>query len=197
MRSDAVSRAEKWSEGLKIGDRLRMRRRIRRLSLQQLAETTGLSVGLLSQVERNVSTPSLRSLREICEGLKMPMSWLFEAPDETSSDVVVRAEARRRLDLSPQGIIKDLITPDTVPEVQLIRITIQPAAVFEGLTSTVPNAAKSGTVLQGALDFQLDDRLFALTVGDSFAFPAIKSHKLTCTSEQAAVVLWVVTPAIY
>jgi transcriptional regulator with XRE-family HTH domain len=174
-----------------------MRRRIRRLSLQQLAEATGLSIGLLSQVERNISMPSLRSLREICQGLNMPMGWLFEAPDEASSDVVVRAEARRRLDLSSQGIIKDLITPDSVPEIQMIRITIHPGAVFEGLTSTVANAAKSGTVLQGALDFQLDDRLFALTAGDSFAFPAIKSHKLTCKSEQAALVLWVVTPAIY
>lgn len=197
MPSGAAARVEKWSGGLKIGDRLRMRRRIRRLSLQQLADATGLSVGLLSQVERNVSTPSLRSLREICNGLKMPMSWLFEAPDETSSDIVVRSEARRRLDLTSQGIIKELITPDSVPEVQMIRITIQPGAVFEGLTSSVPSAAKSGTVLQGTLDFQLAERQFALTAGDAFAFPAIKSHKLTCTSEQAAVVLWVVAPAIY
>ncbi|MGE8944063.1 cupin domain-containing protein [Leptospira interrogans] len=197
MPSEALSPTEKWSSDLKIGDRLRMRRRIRRLSLQQLAEATGLSIGLLSQIERNVSTPSLRSLREICQGLQMPMSWLFETPDEKSSDVVVRADARRRLELSSQGIIKDLITPDTVPEVQMIRITIQPGSTFEGLTSTVPNAAKSGTVLTGTLNFQLAERAFPVTVGDSFAFPAIKPHKLTCTSDQAAVVLWVVTPAIY
>lgn len=197
MRSETLSPIEKCSSDLKIGDRLRMRRRIRRLSLQQLAEKTGLSIGLLSQIERNVSTPSLRSLREICLGLQMPMSWLFEVPDEMSSDVVVRADARRRLDLSSQGIIKDLITPDNVPEVQMIRITIQPGAIFEGLTSTVANAAKSGTVLIGTLDFQLAERTFPLATGDSFAFPAIKPHKLTCTSDQTAVVLWVVTPAIY
>jgi len=198
MPSGAAARVEKWSGGLKIGDRLRMRRRIRRLSLQQLADATGLSVGLLSQVERNVSTPSLRSLREICNGLKMPMSWLFEVPDdEMSSDSVVRSAARRRLDLTSQGITKELITPDAVPEVQMIRITIRPGAVFEGLTSTVLGAAKSGTVLLGTLNFQLAERQFALTEGDAFAFPAIKPHKLTCTSEQAAVVLWVVTPAIY
>src|SRR3546814_1232324 len=65
-----------WTEG--IGQKLRQRRKVRRKSLKEVATRSSLSIGLLSQIERGISSPSLRSLKQICEALEMPMSWLFD-----------------------------------------------------------------------------------------------------------------------
>ena len=84
-----------------VGTRLRMRRLARRLTLQELAEKSALSVGLLSQIERGLTTPSIRSLRQISNALEMPMGWLFEPAPHPSEELIVRASNRRRMDLGP------------------------------------------------------------------------------------------------
>src|SRR5882762_1570005 len=82
-----------------LGRKLRLRRTIKRFSLQYVAERADISVGLLSQIERGITSPSLRSLRQICAALDMPVGWLFDVPTSKQEDAVVRANARRTLDL--------------------------------------------------------------------------------------------------
>src|SRR5579871_3450078 len=105
-----------------IGVKLRQRRHSRGLTLAALAQMADVSVGLLSQIERGLTAPSLRSLQQICGAMEMPLGWLFEASAEPVSDVVVRAGSRRRMDLGPGAMVKELLTPDAVLEIQMIRI---------------------------------------------------------------------------
>src|SRR3984957_15541056 len=104
-----------------LGRKLRLRRAIKRFSLQQVAERADISVGLLSQIERGITTPSLRSLRQICAALDMPVGWLFDVPASEQEDAVVRVNARRTLDLGPKSMRKQLMSPDTVTEIQMMR----------------------------------------------------------------------------
>lgn len=68
---DAVDATVEWTDG--IGQELRQRRKARCLSLKELAAKADLSIGLLSQIERGLSTPCLRSLNQICQVLDMPI----------------------------------------------------------------------------------------------------------------------------
>ncbi|MBN9059980.1 MAG: helix-turn-helix transcriptional regulator, partial [Rhizobiales bacterium] len=61
------------SEPLKVGLKIRDARKQRRLTLQRVAEATGLSIGFLSQVERDITTPSLSSLVTIAKALDLPV----------------------------------------------------------------------------------------------------------------------------
>ncbi len=61
-----------------LGAQLRQRRRIKNMTLSMLARQSSLSVGLLSQIERGLSSPSLKSLTQICATLGIPVSWLFD-----------------------------------------------------------------------------------------------------------------------
>lgn len=99
-----------------VGRRIRARRRIRKLSLESLAREAEVSIGLLSQIERGLSSPSISVLRRICTALQIPMNWLFsdadsEAPEEAG--LIVRAGRRRTLDFSGRGMVKELLTPMT------------------------------------------------------------------------------------
>lgn len=180
-----------------IGRRIRMRRRIRRMSLQELSDKSGLSIALLSQIERNVSTPSLRSLKQVCEGLDMPIGWLFNSTEEDTSDVVVRRDGRRRIEFGPFKMVKEMMSPDSVPDIQMIRIIIQPGGSSGQQPYNSPSGAKCGTVLSGRLGLYVAGREYTIEPGDSFAFQAEEMHRFWCEGEVPVELLWVVTPAIY
>src|SRR5690606_28250273 len=78
---------------IEIGRKLRLRRRIRGMSLREAAAAAEVSLGQLSQIERGVSTPSIAGLQRICQALQMPIAWLFDdkAAPANEGEVVVRA----------------------------------------------------------------------------------------------------------
>lgn len=183
-----------------LGPRLRLRRKVRGLSLQTLAERSGVSIGQLSQIERGISSPSLRSLRAVCAALDMPVGWLFdngEEADPADAGLIVRAEKRRFLDLGAKGMSKELMTPDAVPGIQMMRIVIRPGGASGEAPYNQEQGAKCGTVLRGVLGLELDGRSHELRAGDSFAFDATRWHRFWCAGTEDCEVLWVVTPAVY
>jgi transcriptional regulator with XRE-family HTH domain len=185
-----------------VGHKLRWRRKIRGLSLQKVAERSGISIGLLSEVERGISTPSLQTLKAVCRALEMPMGWLFDAEPggeaaEDEAGAVVRKGARRHLDLGASGMAKELMTPDSVPRIQMMRIIIRPGGSSGEMNSTIREGAKCGTVVSGRLGLMIGQREYDLGPGDSFAFEACVAHRFWCAGAEPAEIIWVVTPAVY
>lgn len=194
---------DKLEDGLpsgSIGRKLRLRRKVRGLSLQDIATRSGISIGQLSQIERDISSPSLRSLRLICSALDMPMGWLFDSGSnnvEGDDSVVVRADNRRVLDLTGKGMVKELLTPDSCPGIQMMFITIRPGGSSGDQPYNHPEGAKCGTVLEGVLGLEIEGERYRLDTGDSFAFEAVKLHRFWCAGDHDCRVAWVVAPAIY
>lgn len=183
-----------------IGRKLRLRRKVRGRSLQEVAAESGVSIGQLSQIERDISSPSLRSLRLICAALDMPMGWLLDSDDSEGTEadqVVVRRNNRRILDLSGQGMVKELLTPDSCPGVQMMFITLQPGGSSGERPYNHSEGAKCGSVLEGTLGLAIEDGTYTLETGDSFAFDASRLHRFWCIGDQACRIAWVVAPAIY
>jgi len=183
-----------------IGLKLRLRRKVRGLSLREIAERSGLSIGLVSQIERGLTTPSLRSLKQICAALDMPMRWLFDTPDGAvagENDVVVRANQRRHLDFGSKGMSKELMSPDSVPGIQMMRIVLQPGGSSGESPYNNPSGAKCGTVLAGEFGLEVDGQRHHLVTNDSFAFHATAQHRFWCIGDQPCEVLWIVSPAVY
>lgn len=183
-----------------LGHKLRLRRKVRRMSLKDVAGRSGVSIALLSQIERNLSLPSLRSLRAICAALDMPMGWLFDnkhghGPEDDG--IIIRRSHRRRLDLSGKGMVKELLTPDNCPTLQMMEIVINPGGGSGEKPFNGPEGAKCGTVLEGTLGLEVDQRQYFLAVGDSFAFDAQRMMRFWCATQEPCRVIWVVTPAIY
>jgi transcriptional regulator with XRE-family HTH domain len=184
-------------ESVELGRKIRMRRTIRGLSLQDVASEADISVSLLSQIERGISTPSLKSLGQICAALKMPVGWLFDLPKEEHDDVVVRAAARRSMNFGPLGMTKDLLSPDCVPGIQMLRIVVKPGGGTGPQPYNNPQGAKCGIVLSGKLGLEVDGREYELGAGDSFAFHATKLHRIWCAGTEPVELIWVVSPAVY
>lgn len=189
---------EQTRQATGIGQKLRWRRKIRGLPLERVAERSGMSIGLLSEIERGLAAPSPQRLKQICRALGMPLAWLFDddAGAEAEEGPIVRAAARRRLDFG-KGMTKELMTPDSVPGIQMMRIVIHPGGGSGVLGADAPEGAKCGTVLAGRFGLAIDGREHQLAAGDSFAFDARAPHRFWCVGDTACEVLWVVTPAVY
>ena len=181
-----------------FGSKLRQRRKVRGLTLKEVADRADISIGLLSQIERDLTMPSVRSLGAICNALEMPVGWLFESPQaQSDSSMVVRRHARRILDLGAKGMIKELMTPDSCPDIQMMRLVIRPGGSTGETPYNHPTGAKCGTVLSGTLGLEVNGVVRRLSEGDSFAFEATNLIRFWCEGDQDTIVLWVVTPAVY
>lgn len=171
---------------------------MRGMSLKDVAERADISIGLLSQIERGLTMPSVRSLGAICKALEMPVSWLFDSSDKPSdSPLVIRSHARRVLDLGSKGMIKELMTPDHCPGIQMMRLTIRPGGSTGETPYNHPSGAKCGTILSGTLGLEVDGKILRLSAGDSFAFEATCLIRFWCEGDQNTELIWVVTPAVY
>lgn len=196
-RSAGAGRADLW-----LGRQLRSLRRAKQLSLKQVAEEAGLSIGMVSQVERGLASPSIRSLRQIGEALGVPVSWFFHQAGERpadEADKIVRREDRRQLHLPTMGtnadlVTMELLTPDLAGALQLMLMTLAPHFVSGPVHQHAGEEA--GLVLSGAFRLWLGDESFVVNEGDSFRFTSERPHRYANASEGVTRVMWVLTPPV-
>jgi transcriptional regulator with XRE-family HTH domain len=175
-------------------------RKERRLTIESLSEASGLSVGMLSQLERGLTTPSVRSLRVLGAALGVPISWFFNpahADDPVEAGYIVRRGSRGAITLTPSGIHKELLTPAQPGLIELYELSVKPGGT-SGPEFYSHRGEKAGVVISGTLELWLDNRPYTLNEGDSFRFPSSLAHRFENRSAGSARVIWVVaasTPA--
>ena len=156
-----------------IGRKLRLLRRSRALSLQAVAGMTGLSIGLLSQIERGLSSPSVKSLVALSNAFAVPIGWFFDeavSADEVEHGLIVRREARPRIAMQTTSMSKELLSPDRTRPLQTFLITVEPGGGTGELPYAYPGEV-NGYVLSGRLALWLDGQSLLLRDGDAFAIP--------------------------
>lgn len=187
------------SADLWLGQQLRVLRKGRGLSLIELADRTGLSIGNISQIERGVSSPSVRSLKKLGEALQISVGDLFQEtdlPPATEINYIVRKKTRPLLKLGATGVQKELLTPTTPGALQMLMVTIKPGG-SSGPDHYTHRGEESGLVLSGAMELWIEDECFILKEGDTFRFKSTQPHRFANAGAKTATVLWVTTPPGY
>lgn len=177
-----------------VGSRIRELRGSRGFTLARLAELTGLSKGLISQVERDITDPSLETLRRIARALDLPLFSLFRE-DEQASSVVVRADRRIRV-ASPHGHISYARVSPGVGRLEVLEGTLEPG----GESSPQPWSHPSEecvVVLEGRVVVEVGDEKHELLEGDSCYFDSRSPHRYVNPDVSTARFLVAVTPPSY
>ena len=188
--SDAAEETvETWPPS--IGSIIRRLRREKGMSLQEVAKKSGVSVGMLSQVERDLANPSLRVLTGIRRALGAEVSDLFQEPPRTQQDpdFVRRASRRPRLELGQ--LSKELLSSGGHHNLQFMILHIQP----DGSSGESPlhyPAEKGGLILSGELFLKVGDEEAHLVEGDSFVFDSSVPHSFRNLKQDVAKVLWII-----
>lgn len=182
-----------------VGKQVRELRKVRGLTLKELSLKSGLSTGLLSQMERGISAPSIRSLQALGRALEVPASWFFHdrhAQPAHERDVIVRRGTGRQLSFDEDGFRKELVTPDLSGALEALIVTIDPGG-SSGVEPYSHSGEEIGYVLEGEIELWVADNHYRLEAGDCFRFASTNMHRFANPGQKEARVLWVITPPFY
>ena len=179
-----------------LGADLRALRKARGVTLADLAARLDRSVGWLSQVERDLSEPSVDDLRTIAAHLNVPISLLFaHAPAPAAeSGYVVRKGARRAIGTHAAGLVEELLSPDLTDDFEMVHSTFEP---HSKIAKTVTRPTQEvGYLISGKLDLEIGPHAFTIHPGDSFRIRG-EPHRWINPYKEPAVAIWVIAPPVY
>jgi XRE family transcriptional regulator, regulator of sulfur utilization len=166
------------TEALAVGPRIRALREAMDLSLRDLAEQSGVSAPMLSQVERGETSPTLAVAGKIAAGLELSLSQLLRL-DEGDGVNVVRAD-KRLLGGRADGHRYEVLTPPVPGQRAEVSLhTLAPGSATGGPGDPPihePGSRETAVVLDGGLRLVCDGVAHDLAEGDAVTFDADLPH---------------------
>jgi XRE family transcriptional regulator, regulator of sulfur utilization len=182
-----------------IGPRVRALREAMDLSLRDLAERSGVSAPMLSQVERGETSPTLQVASRIAAGLELRLSQLLRL-DESGTVTVVRAQDRRRGGSAEQGHAFEVLTaPLPGQRAELSRHTLAAGARTGGAGDPPmhePGSREIALVEHGRVVLDIDGDRHDLAQGDCVTFDADLPHHFENPGPGDAALLAVVSAGL-
>lgn len=179
-----------------LGADIRALRKARGLTLTEIAARLNRSVGWLSQVERDMSDPSISDLRQIAECLGVPMSMLFahSSVPVAEQGYVVRAGSRRPMGSGEEGLIEELLSPDLTDDFEMVHSTFEPRSRMQKPANRPTQEV--GYMISGRLDLTIGSSQFTVGPGDSFRIRH-EPYQWANPYDEPAVAIWVIAPPVY
>jgi transcriptional regulator with XRE-family HTH domain len=175
-----------------VGQRVKALREAMQLSLRDLAERSGVSAPMLSQVERGETSPTLSVAARIARGLDLTLSQLLRL-DEAAHVVIVTKDQRRQGPSKAKGHRYEMVTPPLPGQRVMLSVhTLDPGASTGGEGDSPihePGSRETLLVEKGALDLMIDGERRTINEGDSVTFDADLPHHFENPTKSATTFL--------
>ena len=175
-----------------IGGRIKHLRKQKGLTLEELASRSELSKGFLSQLERNLTSPSLVTLDNILEALGMSLSEFFK---EENDDRIVFRDADFYVDTKEEHTIKWIVPNAQKHSMEPILLELPPGGKSFEMSPTI--GEEFAYVLEGTVVLLSDDKKFTVKKGETFYMKCNTFHHLENVKKKLARVLWVSNPPLF
>ncbi|GAA4657269.1 cupin domain-containing protein [Arthrobacter cryoconiti] len=182
---------EPSSAPVAIGSRIRAARQAQRLTIEHVADATGLTKGFLSRVERDLTSPSVSSLVTLCQVLSISIGDLFAVPE---THLTLRGEGPR-ISLGGEGIVERLLTARSERRLQILGTTIGPFGRGESELYAVDCDVDVLHIISGELTLIMTQDSYDLKAGDTLSFPGREPHSWENRSATPVEALFILVPA--
>lgn len=172
-----------------VGRRIRKLRSGQGMRLQDLAASTGVSVSMLSMLERGMAAPSIGTLVAVASALGVHMSDLFQPLDDAVSSPVRRHQDQVEVQAA-EGVRRRVVQDDRLSGLEMVVNEYAPG------TSSSPQPVhhvgqEFGLVLTGVLTVELDGTEYVLRAGDGITYASTTNHRISNCGRSTARAVWV------
>ena len=176
---------------MKIGQKILQLRLQKGLTQEELANRSELSKGFISQLERDLTSPSISTLVDILQCLGTSLKEFFN-DDEDEQVVFKKTDFFIKQDSDLNNEIQWIIPNAQKNKMEPIKLVLEPNG------STLPDypheGEEFGYVLSGSININLGNKTFKVKKGESFYYVASKTHNITNPSTKPASLIWVSSP---
>jgi len=179
-----------------IGKKIRALRLGNNLTQEELANRLELTKGYISQLENNLTSPSIQTLFALLEVLGVETHEFFSKPEGEDAKIVFTKEDFYEKENPELGSTISWIVPNALKyEMEPIIIEIMP-----GGQSTIDDShpgEEFGYVLEGQITLVLNKIRHIVKKGETFYYMANKEHYLQNLGNSVARILWISTPPMF
>ena len=176
---------------MKIGHKIKELRVMKNLTQEELADRAELSKGFISQLERDLTSPSIATLVDILQVLGTDLTEFFQ--DTTEEQIVFRDFDYFEKEDEELGNKIEWIIPNAQKNImEPIRLTLEPGG------STYPDnpheGEEFGYVLSGSITIHIGNKKYKAKKGESFYFTPGSTHYVKASEKTGATLIWVSSP---
>ena len=177
---------------MELGTKIKRLRLQNNLTQEELADRCELTKGYISQLENELTSPSITTLEDILNALGTTFADFFKDEKE---EKVVFTEAEFIEKVADTHKIEWLVPNAQKNEMEPIRVTVEPHTTLE---EDVPHEGEEfGYVISGRVWLHIGQAAYCVKKGEVFYFTSYKPHRLENRTNEKAVVLWVASPPTF
>lgn len=178
---------------MNLGERIRDLRTLRGMSIRKLAQAAGITPSMLSQIENEQVNPSIQTLRSLARVMDVPLYSFFQ--EERREETVVTPESRMTIGRKTEpDVIYELLTPDTQGTIEFCMMIIPPRAASGALPQSHRGEETAFFHAGQLVELEMAGRVYSMKPGDSVRIPADCPHRWRNPSDEAAQVIFALSP---
>ena len=163
------------------------------LTIKELANLTGVTSSLLSQIEKGTANPSLNTIKQISNALNIPL-FNFFINDSHTENLVVRKNKRKKMVFKDdENLAYELLTPNLQGDIEFVLMTIPPNE-YSSNEQFSHKGEEVAYVISGNVNLYMLNTVIELNCGDSVKIPTLTQHKWENISNKECQVIFAVTP---
>ncbi len=160
---------------MQVGQRLRILRDERDISMRSLARRSGLSANALSMIERGLTSPSVSTLTKLAGALEVPITAFFRV-EPSREQIVFRKGVDRTSETFPAGAMETLGGNAFAGRMEAFLLTLE-CGVSSGPHGLLHTGNELVFCLEGRVMYEIDTQVFLMDAGDSLIFNAKLNHR--------------------
>ena len=162
------------------------------MSLREMAQASGVSASMLSQLERGASTPTIQTLRRVAAALDVSVFQLIEDASQVTHPVV-RPDRRRKIVIQDDQLTYELLSPDTKGKLEVWLGRLGPGGASGPDPST--HASEEFILVQeGRMEIDIAGVKYELAKGDSIQYDGMLPHRIESVGDEELVFVSALTP---
>ncbi|SHE97286.1 helix-turn-helix domain-containing protein [Clostridium fallax] len=172
---------------MSLGERIKNFRKKKGLTIKDLSEKTNLSIGFISNLERDLSSPTIHNLENICDALGIDLIDILDSNNE-NEDIVHKDERKQIFSTEDNKITFESLLKGA-KELNALSITIDGNNSYSHMCWG-HNYDEIGVVIKGCLEVEVEGKTHILNEGDSIYITKFTPHKYKNPGEETNITYW-------